>query len=152
MLARPAAAAAAAAAGAAAAADQVPGITTERFYAEIAASSATIAELIGETALDTPVPTCPDWTLRELVIHVGRTHRWAAEIVGTRSAEFIPVRSVPDGRFPAEPAQRGPWLQRAARLIETVQAAGSDLVWTFGGLRPALLGTADGARDGRAQG
>lgn len=116
----------------------MPEVGTGRFCAEISASTATMASLIGEAGLDTPVPTCPDWTLRELAVHVGRTHRWAAEIVGTRSAEFIPVRSVPDGRFPADPAEHGPWLRAgAARVIDAVQAAGDDLVWTFGGLRPA---------------
>ncbi len=116
----------------------MPGVGIDRLCAEIDASTATIAGLIGEAGLAAPVPTCPDWTLRELAIHVGRAHRWAAEIVGTRSAEVIPMRSVPDGKFPAEPAERGPWLRAGAtRLIENVQAAGDDLVWTFAGPRPA---------------
>jgi uncharacterized protein (TIGR03083 family) len=131
-------AAGAAAVVAAVAADLVPEVSAGRFCAEIDASTATIAGLIGEDGLATPVPTCPGWTLRELAVHVGRAHRWAAEITGTRSAEFIPFRSVPDGKFPDEPAERGPWLQAgAARLIDNVRAAGDDLVWTFAGLRPA---------------
>ena len=28
--------------------------------------------------LDAMVPTCPEWTLRELAHHVGRIHHWAA--------------------------------------------------------------------------
>jgi len=67
----------------------MPGVGIDRLCAEIDASTATIAGLIGEAGLAAPVPTCPDWTLRELAIHVGRAHRWAAEIVGTRSAEVI---------------------------------------------------------------
>jgi hypothetical protein len=31
--------------------------------------------------LDTPVPTCPDWRLRDLVRHIGGVHRWAATFV-----------------------------------------------------------------------
>lgn len=113
-------------------------VSVGRLCAEIDASTAAIAGLIGEAGLASPVPTCPDWTLRELAVHVGRGHRWAAEIVGTRSAEFIPFRSVPDGKFPAESGERGAWLRAgAARLIDAVQAAGGDLVWTFGGQRPA---------------
>lgn len=27
--------------------------------------------------LDAPVPTCPGWTMRDLVVHVGLAHRWA---------------------------------------------------------------------------
>jgi uncharacterized protein (TIGR03083 family) len=116
----------------------MPEVSLGRFCAEIEASTATIAGLAGQADLASPVPTCPDWTLRELAIHVGRAHRWAAEIVGTRAAEAIPMRAVPDGKFPADPAERGPWLRAgAARLIDTVQSAGGDLVWTFAGQRPA---------------
>jgi len=116
----------------------MPEVSTQRFCAEVDASTAVIAGLAGDLDLTQRVPTCPDWTLRELAIHVGRTHRWAAAIVGTRSAEFIPFRSVPDGKFPAEPAGRDAWLRAGAtRLIDTVQAAGDDPVWAFGALRPA---------------
>ena len=125
-------------AAAAAAADPVPEIPAGRLYAEIGASTATIAGLLDEAGLACPIPTCPEWTLRELAVHVGRAHRWAAAIVGTRTAEFIPFRSVPDGKLPDDPAGRGPWLRAgAARLIDTVQEAGGAPVWTFGGLRPA---------------
>ncbi len=114
------------------------GVAVERFCAEVSASTATIARLAGQRGLACPVPTCPGWTLRELAVHVGRAHRWAAEIVRTRSAEPIPFRSVPDGKFPAEPGEQDRWLRAgAARLADTVQAAGGDLVWTFAGQRPA---------------
>lgn len=32
--------------------------------------------------MDRPVPTCPGWTVRDLVVHQGLVHRWASEIVG----------------------------------------------------------------------
>ncbi len=118
----------------------MPEVSVGQFCAEIDASTATIAELAGAGDLTQLVPTCPDWTLRELAIHVGRAHRWAAAIVGTRSAEFIPYRSVPDGKFPAEPGERASWLRAGAeRLIDTVQTAGSDPVWAFGQLRPPVF-------------
>jgi len=90
---------------------------TERFYAEIAASTATLASIVDGADLTRPVPTCPDWTLRQLATHVGRAHRWAGEIVATRSAESIPFRAVPDGRLPDDPGllaarRRGPPHQR----------------------------------------
>jgi len=118
--------------------DPVPEVSIDRLCAEIGASTATIAGLAGQPDLTAAVPTCPDWTLRELAIHVGRAHRWAAEIVSTRSAEFIPFRSVPDGKFPAEPAERAAWLRAGAdRLIGAVRGAGGDPVWAFGEMRPA---------------
>ena len=116
-------------------------LTLDRYAAEITASTAALAALIDREDLAQPVPSCPDWTLRQLATHVGRAHRWAAEIVRTRSTEFIPFRSVPDGRFPDDPAQRPGWLTAGAeRLTSEVSAAGSDPVWAFGTHRPAVSG------------
>jgi uncharacterized protein (TIGR03083 family) len=113
-------------------------INADRWYAEIESSTETLAGIVDGTDLTVTVPTCPEWTLRQLATHVGRAHRWAGEITSTRSAEFIPFRQVPDGRIPDDPAQQAPWLRAgAARLIDAVRSAGSDEVWTFGGLRPA---------------
>lgn len=109
-----------------------------QYYAQIEASTAVIAAPVAAGDLALPIPACPDWTLRELAIHVGRAHRWAAAITGTRSAEFIPFRTLPDGRFPEEPAEQAAWLTAGAqRLIAAVQEAGQDPVWVFGDLAPA---------------
>jgi uncharacterized protein (TIGR03083 family) len=116
----------------------MPPITAERWYAEIEASTEIMAEIVHGADLTRPVPTCPEWTLRQLATHVGRAHRWAAEIASTRSAEFIPFRQVPDGRIPDDPALHAPWLRAGAeRVIQAVREAGSDPVWTFDELRPA---------------
>jgi uncharacterized protein (TIGR03083 family) len=113
-------------------------LSAQRQYAELTASTQLIAGLIDGADLGRPVPTCPDWTLRQLATHVGRAHRWAAEIVAVRSAGFIPFRSVPDGRFPDDPARQAGWLVAGAdRLIGAVRAAGEDPVWAFGRQRPA---------------
>jgi uncharacterized protein (TIGR03083 family) len=118
----------------------MPPISPERHFAEIEASTDTLAGLVDGADLTRTVPTCPDWTLRQLATHVGRAHRWAAQIAATRSAEVIPFRQVPDGRFPDDPAQHAPWLRAgAARVIEAVRGAGDDPVWAFDGLRPAVF-------------
>lgn len=41
----------------------------------------------------TPVPGCPAWTVRDLAVHVGTVHRWAASIVlsGQQPKEPAPV-------------------------------------------------------------
>ena len=31
-----------------------------------------------KAGLDAPVPTAPEWTVRDLVVHQGMVHRWAA--------------------------------------------------------------------------
>jgi len=84
------------------------------------------------------VPTCPEWTMRQLITHVGRAHRWAAAIVTTRSAVPIPFREVPDGKLPENPREHGDWLRTgAAGVIDAVRAAGDEQVWTHPGPGPA---------------
>jgi uncharacterized protein (TIGR03083 family) len=113
-------------------------ISAERCYAAIEAETAALAGLVDGADLSRAIPTCPDWTLRNLATHVGRAHRWAAQIAATRSAEFIPFRSVPDGKLPDDPGRHAPWLTEGAhRVIDAVRAAGCDLVWAFGDLAPA---------------
>jgi uncharacterized protein (TIGR03083 family) len=118
----------------------MPLISNQRYSAEILSSTGTFAGLVHSAELTQPVPTCPDWTLRQLTTHVGRAQRWAAEIITTRSATPIPFREVPDGRLPDDPAQHVPWLRAGAeRLVIAVRQAGTDPVWTPAGTGPASL-------------
>jgi uncharacterized protein (TIGR03083 family) len=86
-----------------------------------------------------PVPTCPDWTIRQLVPHVGRGDRWAAAIVEQRSDTYVDTRSVPDGKPPADVEGALTWLQAGARqLLDAVAASGpATEVWTFTGPKPS---------------
>jgi uncharacterized protein (TIGR03083 family) len=114
------------------------GLIDERFYEEIAGSTAGIARVVMDADLTRQVPTCPDWTLRQLATHVGRGQRWAAEIVRTRSGEFIPFRSVPDGKAPQQQGDLEAWLLSGGhRLIDALRQAGADQVWTLVGMGPA---------------
>ena len=116
----------------------MPQLDAERYVAEIEASTAGLAEILAEYDQSLPIPTCPEWTLRQLVTHVGRAHRWAAEITRTRSDAFIPFRAVPDGKLPDDRAEQPAWLRAgAARIVDAVREAGSDLVWSFTGPVPA---------------
>jgi uncharacterized protein (TIGR03083 family) len=113
-------------------------ISDDRLLAEVVSSTATLAKLIDGADLTRPVPTCPDWTLRQLVTHLGRVHRWAGEMIDIRSPEPIPFRQAPNGRLPDDPAEHAAWLNEgAAHLANSVRAAGSDLVWTHHGLQTA---------------
>ena len=116
----------------------MPAISTERLYGEITGSTATLAGLIDGTDLNRPVPTCPEWTMRQLVTHVGRAHRWATAIVAARAAEPIPFREIPDGKLPTDQRAQADWLNAgAAALVAAVQAAGDGQVWTHNGPGPA---------------
>ena len=75
----------------------VPG--DDRFFPELRGCTAELARII-EGDLERPVPTCPGWTFRQLATHVGRGHRWAAQIVATRATTPIPMREVADGKLP----------------------------------------------------
>ncbi|MHA6793550.1 maleylpyruvate isomerase N-terminal domain-containing protein [Pseudonocardia bannensis] len=98
-----------------------------------------LADRVRAADLQLPVPTCPEWTIRQLVTHVGRGDRWAATIVGTRSPEFVDPRTVEDGKPPAEPGAVADWLRAGAqRLLDAVDEVGADSpVWTFTGPQPA---------------
>ena len=113
-------------------------LSADRYFAEVQESTAGLAEILAEHDLGLPIPTCPEWTLRQLVTHVGRAHRWAAEITRTRSEAFIPFREVPDGKLPADRAGQCAWLRAgAARVVEAVrEAAIATMRVTAGGLIP----------------
>jgi uncharacterized protein (TIGR03083 family) len=116
----------------------MPQLTADRYVAEIEASTAGLAEIVAEYDQSLPIPTCPEWTLGQLVTHDGRAHRWAAEITRTRSDVVIPFREVPGGKLPAGRAEQRAWLNAgAARIVDAVREAGSDLVWSFTGPVPA---------------
>jgi uncharacterized protein (TIGR03083 family) len=118
----------------------MPQLSSDRYYAEIQAATAGLAETLAEHDQSLPIPTCPDWTLRQLVTHVGRGHRWAAEITRTRSEVFIPFREVPDGKLPDDRAEQTAWLRAGAvRIVDAVREADSDLVWSFSGPVPAVF-------------
>lgn len=76
-----------------------------------------------------PVPSCPGWTITNLLRHVGGGHRWAEEPVRTRSPRFLP--DDPVRNLDGEPVD-GAWLQDGARrLAATLRAAGPNApVWT----------------------
>ena len=76
-------------------------LSAELLFDELDATTAALAGLVDREDPDLPILTCPGWTIRQLATHVGRAHRWEAEIVGTRSERFIEFRSVPDAQLAA---------------------------------------------------
>ncbi|MEV1024082.1 maleylpyruvate isomerase family mycothiol-dependent enzyme [Streptomyces sp. NPDC050264] len=109
-------------------------LSHDRFCDEIIVQTGLLREHLAGVDLSATVPTCPDWSLRELAGHVGRAHRWAEAMVRTRAAEALPEDEVPD-RAPSggDPATLGTWLgDGAGRLAETLRAAGPDTAcWSW---------------------
>lgn len=91
------------------------------------------------TLASTPVPTCPDWNLSQLVKHVGRGNRWSAQIIEERRYEPLDPREVRDGKPPEDPEAAIAWFRQGAQLIlDAIDHVGGDArVWTFIGAKPA---------------
>ncbi len=109
------------------------------FRAALLDQTRDFGQLIRSADPSTPVPTCPDWTLRQLFRHVGRGNRWAAQIIADRRSEPLDPRDVREGKPPDDPDAAVEWLNKGAALvIDSVDRFGSDArVWTFLGPRPA---------------
>jgi uncharacterized protein (TIGR03083 family) len=97
------------------------------------------AECLRGADLDTPVPTCPGWTLQQLLRHVGRGHLWAAQIVRERRDSPVDPRQVEGGKPPADADGALDWLRAGGQaLLDAVAATGGDTpVWAFLGPQPA---------------
>ena len=56
----------------------------ERSFDEIAFQAGQLRELITSGAdLSAAVPTCPEWSLEQLVRHLGGALRWSGTLVGS---------------------------------------------------------------------
>lgn len=87
-----------------------------------------MAEAATESSLDAVVPTCPDWTLRDLVHHVGGVHRWATYIVGDEMSEFPddPLATLVGG-WPSDDELTDWLLDGVDHLYEALDAAAPDM-------------------------
>jgi len=109
----------------------------DRYEAEFEAETGRLGAAVNLCEPQTPVPTCPEWTLRDLVAHVGTGHRWSTEIVAGRlqtPPRFV-VRDPPEQHHWAE------WLADGARrLVEAIRGTGPDEpVWTWQSDRAAAF-------------
>jgi uncharacterized protein (TIGR03083 family) len=102
----------------------------DRCEAEFEVETARLAVAVSGLAPTTSVPTCPEWTVRDLVTHVGTGHRWAAEIVEGRM-QAPPPYTVVDA--PRDPDAWSDWLiAGAGRLAQAVRDCGpAEPVWTW---------------------
>ena len=107
-------------------------LRNERYLEALTAQSALLGEAVAGADLALQVPTCPDWTLRQLVEHVGRAHRWVTEIIARRltSAPDFDILSV---LAPDNAAGLGTWLvDGAGELAEAIRSVGPQtLIWSW---------------------
>jgi len=76
-----------------------------------------------KAGLDAPVPTAPEWTVRDLVVHQGMVHRWATAHVLGKEAKSAPFHD--EGMAAKDPVI---WLHDGGLdLIRALQSAPPDL-------------------------
>lgn len=83
---------------------------------------------------DAPVPTCPGWTVREAVQHLGRVHRRVAIVIEQRRPDHRSIAADELGPMPPD-SELGDWYRASVLQVNAAIAALSpedrDLV-TFG--------------------
>lgn len=88
----------------------------------VVAQTHTLATWVSGQDGGLPVPTCPEWTLADLVQHVGATQRMVTMLVAERMTE--PSQAFArEVSAPTDPSEWGPWLTRTA--TEAQEAFGS---------------------------
>ncbi|MEV7415484.1 maleylpyruvate isomerase family mycothiol-dependent enzyme [Streptomyces sp. NPDC089919] len=98
-------------------------------------------------SLDVPVPTCPGWTLFDLVQHLGGGDRFWAAIVGAGAADGPPAEAVAARAALELPREREvllPWLAASTELLlSALREAGPDAdcwAWWSGLQTPRTVG------------
>ncbi|MEV0621869.1 maleylpyruvate isomerase family mycothiol-dependent enzyme [Nonomuraea sp. NPDC050404] len=98
---------------------------TSAYLKAVVEQTSTLAEWVDGKDASAPVPTCPKWTLAELVDHVGGTQRMVTMLVGERLTD--PSRAfagiVPG---PTDPGQWRAWLSDGAAEASRAFASATD--------------------------
>ncbi|MDN0199735.1 maleylpyruvate isomerase family mycothiol-dependent enzyme [Streptomyces sp. S.PNR 29] len=111
----------------------------DRYCDEIAHQVGQLRALVTSGAdLSVTVPTCPDWSLEQLVRHTGGALRWVELLVRTRAQEEIPQEQVPGHGGPegqGDAAALDAWLAETSEaVVGTLRQAGPDAkVWGWTG-------------------
>ncbi|MFJ5776084.1 maleylpyruvate isomerase N-terminal domain-containing protein [Streptomyces sp. NPDC093094] len=89
--------------------------------------------------LDAPVPSCPEWTLFDLVQHLGTGQRWWAAIVAAGPAEAPPAKDAAEA--PRELEALLAWYAESNELLlSALREAGPERecwTWWRAGVSPA---------------
>jgi uncharacterized protein (TIGR03083 family) len=113
----------------------VTSLSHDRFCDEVVAQTGLLRQVVAGADLSVTVPTTPDWTLAQLLRHVGGNLRALELAVRSGEAVTEPEAQVPDHAGPDgdDPAALDAWLAEAAdRMAATLREAGPDVaaqVW-----------------------
>ena len=85
-----------------------------------------LAELVADTSPSAPVPGCGDWTLSDLIDHVGLIHLWVRTMVEKLAPERIDRRPMTSG-MPQDWSAVPAWFaQNGGALVAALRAADPD--------------------------
>ena len=101
--------------------------------ARLAADGPLLTAAAASAGLDAPVPSCPDWVVRDLVRHQGGVHRWATGIVtGPRTQAWRVDLDEVVGAWPDDAGLLDWFAAGHAALVRALSAADPALnYWTF---------------------
>lgn len=95
----------------------------DEHVAVVRAAGERLARHVQGLDLGTPVPTCPRWTVADLLAHQTMVHRWATAHVGGGDPAAVPAQ----GRIIAtQPDLLGHYREGVGPLVEALRAAGPD--------------------------
>jgi uncharacterized protein (TIGR03083 family) len=98
----------------------------------LARDGVTLVDAAATTSLDAPVPGCPDWSLRDLLGHIGMVHRWAAAIVGNAVEQPTDEAEAAEATKPEGDGLLAWSREGHLTLVDTLHAAPPDVsCWTF---------------------
>ncbi|MEH0420979.1 maleylpyruvate isomerase family mycothiol-dependent enzyme [Streptomyces sp. B21-083] len=100
-----------------------------RFVEILDAQGQLMADAAERAGTDAKVPTCPGWQVRDLVLHTGVAHRWAASYVAERNMSPHRPGSPPD----LDGGALLTWFREGHRtLVDTLASAPPDVeCWSF---------------------
>ncbi|GAA4072129.1 maleylpyruvate isomerase family mycothiol-dependent enzyme [Streptomyces shaanxiensis] len=99
----------------------------------VASETARFVAVVKDADLATAVPSCPDWTLADLVKHTGSVQRWFSSLLRARIQEPPRKREV-DLRLPGQEDGYADWLAESATVAaDAFAATDPDLpMWAWG--------------------
>ncbi|MGG5258319.1 maleylpyruvate isomerase family mycothiol-dependent enzyme [Phycicoccus avicenniae] len=87
-----------------------------------------VASLVAGVDPRSPVPTCPEWSVRDLVEHIGATQRWVTRLVEERATDPAVAFSIPWEQAPEDPGEWAAWLEDGATAaVSTIDRAPADV-------------------------
>jgi uncharacterized protein (TIGR03083 family) len=91
-------------------------LSAERTRQAVVDHTRRLAESAVQAGPDAVVPTAPEWTVADLVEHVGRTQHWVAEIIERRITDptQLPTELA---ALPADSSEWQAWLSESAQRV-----------------------------------